>query len=231
MASDPVYPVVNDHFHGVVLKALLVHAARWDDETTEILRPIVDPRRSLHHEHLKDELTRLFGYGRPDIERVLDCTAQRATLVGWGTIRAKEIDQYHVPLPAGIEGIVGFRAVTMTIAWLTPVNPSHRMYRMAKLEGSPGGDKKFSLGVDNAKVQPSHNAVARGTVFHRRWEGANAVSFADNGNLLLNVSCKPAAGDMDADIMYGVAISMEVGRTFPSLSTKKSELVCALPCA
>jgi hypothetical protein len=89
------------------------------------------------------------------------------------------------------------------------------MYRMAKLEGSPGGDKKFSLGVDNAKAQPSHNAVARGTVFHRRWEGQNAVSFADNGNLLLNVSCKAAAGEMDADIMYGVAISIEVGQDVP----------------
>jgi hypothetical protein len=213
--SDPVYPAIDDHFHGVILKALLVHAARWDDETTEILRPLVDPDRSLHHEHVKDELTRLFGYGRPEIERVLDCTVQRATLVGWGTIRDKEIDQYRVPIPAGIEGIRGFRAVTVTIAWLTPVNLSHRMYRMAKLEGSPGGDKKFSLGVDNAKVQPSHNAVARGTVFHRRWEGENAVSFADNGNLLVNVSCKAAAGEMDADIMYGVAISIEVGQDIP----------------
>jgi hypothetical protein len=215
MPAEAIYPAVDDHFHGVILKALLVHAARWDDETTDILRPLVDPDRSLHHEHVKDELTRLFGYGQPEIERVLDCTAQRATLVGWGTIRAKEIDQYSVPIPAGIEGIVGFRAATVTIAWLTPVNLSHRMYRMAKLEGGPGGDKKFSLGVDNAKVQPSHNAVARGTVFHRRWEGEDAVAFADSGNLLLNVSCKPAAGEMDADIMYGVAISLEVGQDIP----------------
>jgi Subtilase family len=212
MPTDPAYPVVDDHFHGVILKALLVHAARWNDETTELLRPLVDPDGSMYHEHVKDELTRLFGYGRPEIERVLDCTAQRATLVGWGMIRDKEIDQYRVPIPAGLEGIRGFRAVTVTIAWLTPLNLGHRMYRMAKLEGSPGGDKSFSLGVDNAKMQPSHNAVARGTVFHRRWDGEKAVTFADNGDLLLNVSCKAAAGEMDADIMYCVAISVEVGQ-------------------
>jgi hypothetical protein len=212
MPTDPAYPVVDDRYHGVILKALLVHAARWDDETTDVLRPLVDPDGSMHHEHVKDELTRLFGYGRPEIERVLDCTMQRATLIGWGTIRDKEIDQYRVPIPAGLEGIRGFRAITVTIAWLTPLNLGHRMYRMAKLEGGPGGDKKFSLGVDNAKVQPSHNAVARGTVFHRRWEGEKAVSFADNGDLLLNVSCKAAAGEMDADVMYGVAISIEVGQ-------------------
>jgi hypothetical protein len=52
----------------------------------------------------------LLEYGRPEIERVLDCTAQRATLVGWGTIRDKEIDQYHVPIPPGLEGFRGFRA-------------------------------------------------------------------------------------------------------------------------
>jgi hypothetical protein len=212
MPADPAYPVVDDHYHGVILKALLVHAARWNEETTELIRLLVDPNKSLHHEHVKDELTRLFGYGRPEIERVLDCTVQRATLIGWGTIRDKEIDQYRVPLPAGLEGIRGFRAVTVTIAWLTPVNLSHRMYRMAKLEGSPGGDKNFSLGVDNAQVQPSHNAVVRGTVFHRRWEGEKAVSFTDNGDLLVNVSCKAAAGEMDADIMYGVTISVEVGQ-------------------
>jgi hypothetical protein len=86
---------------------------------------------------------------------------------------------------------------------------------MAKLEGGVGGDKNFSLGVDNAQVQPSHNAVARGTVFHRRWEGEKAVPFADHGNLLVNVSCKAAAGETDADIMYGVAISIEVGQDVP----------------
>lgn len=215
MPADPAYPVVDDHFHGVVLKALLVHAARWDDETTALLRPLVDPNGSMHHEHVKDELTRVFGYGRPVIERVLDCTVQQATLIGWGTIRDKEIDQYRVPIPTGLEGIRGFRAVTVTIAWLTPLNLGHRMYRMAKLEGSAGGDRKFSLGVDNAQVQPSHNAVARGTVFHRRWEGDNAVAFADNGNLLINVSCKAAAGEMDADIMYAIAVSIEVGQDVP----------------
>jgi hypothetical protein len=60
--------------------------------------------------------------------------------------------------------------------------------------------------VDNAKVQPSHNA---GTVFHRRWDGEKAVIFADNGDFLLNVSCKATAGEMEADIMYGVSISVE----------------------
>jgi hypothetical protein len=49
-------------------------------------------------------------------------------------------------------------------------------------------------------------------VFHRRWDGEKAVSFVDNDDLLLNVSCKASAGEMDADIMYGVAISIEVGQ-------------------
>lgn len=104
--ADPVYPAVNDEFHGVILKALLVHAARWDDETTEMLRPLIDPNGTLHHEHVKDELTRFLGYGRPEINRVLDCAAQRATLIGWGTIRDKETDQYRVPIPASLDDLL-----------------------------------------------------------------------------------------------------------------------------
>lgn len=215
MPSDQVHPAGDERFYGVLLKALLVHAARWDDETTEFLRPLLDPDGSMHHEHVKDELSRLFGYGRPQIERVLDCTAQRGTLVGWGTLRGDEADQYRVPLPTGLESIRGHRAVTVTVAWFTPVNLRHRTYRMAKLEGGPGGDKKYSLGVDNAQLQPSHNAVARGTVFHRRWEGRRAVSFVDGGDLLLDVSCKVAAGNLDCEIMYAVAISIEVGQDVP----------------
>ncbi|MDR3567883.1 MAG: S8 family peptidase [Syntrophobacteraceae bacterium] len=212
MPSDQVHPAIDDRFSAVILKTLLVHAARWDDQTTDLLRSLVNPSNFLHHEHVKAELTRMFGYGCADMQRVLDCTAKRATLVGWGMIRDKEVDQYRVPMPAELEGIRGFRAATITIAWLTPVNLKHRMYRMAKLEGGAGSDKKFSLGVENAKVQPSHHAVARGTVFHRRWEGEDAVAFADGGDLVFNVSCKAAAGELDDTIPYGVALSLEVGQ-------------------
>ena len=209
--SDPAYPEIEEAFHGVILKALLVHGAEWDDEAVEVLKGIIDPQGNLHHEHVKAEIARLLGYGRPNIDRVLDCAASRATLLGWGVIKDGEADRFRVPLPGGLQGIRGFRAVTITIGWITPLNPFHRMYRKAKLNGGPGADKKFSLGIDNAQTQPSHNAVGRGTIFHRRWEGTKAAPFVDNGDLVFDVSCKATAGDLDMEIPYGVALTIEVG--------------------
>ena len=101
----------------------------------------------------------------------------------------------------------------MTIAWLTPIAPSHRMYRLAKFKAGPGGDKKFSIGADNAKQQPSHNALSKGTVYHQRWEGKDAAEFVDNDHLLLDVTCLPAAGELDDSIDYAVVATLEVGQT------------------
>ena len=165
----------------------------------------------LFWEHEREELTRFLGYGRPDIQRVLDCAEIRATLVGWGSIRADEADQYRVPLPTGLEGVHGFRAISITVAWLTPLNLNHRMYRMAKLEAFPGSDKAFSLGVCHNKCQPPPNATGRSTIFHQRWEGTKAAPFIDGGDLVLNVSCKSAADGLDVGIPYGLAVTLEVG--------------------
>lgn len=212
LPEDPVHPQIDSAYHDVVLKALLVHSARWDAKTAVALKAIVNDGRNLHWEHERDEISRFLGFGCPDIDRVLDCAGNRATLVGWNTIHSRESDRFAVPLPAELEGKSGFRALSVTIAWLTPVTHSHRMYRLAKFKAHPGEDKSFSIGVDNAKQQPSHNALGKGTVYHQRWEGENAANFVNDGNLILDVSCSPAAGELDDSIRYAVVATLEVGQ-------------------
>ncbi|MGD0679423.1 MAG: S8 family serine peptidase [Polyangiaceae bacterium] len=204
MPSEAIHPRLDEEFAGVVLKTLLVHAARWDEDATETIKSVVNADGAMYHLHERDEISRIFGYGKPDIGRVLECTEKRATLVGWGTIQAGEASQFRVPLPPTLP-------VSVTIAWLTPINVNHRMYRMAKLEASPGGDDKLSLNVKPGKQQPSHIAVARGTVFHRCWDGTKAAEFVDDGYLVLDITCKATAGELDAEIPYGVAVTLEVG--------------------
>lgn len=188
----------------VVLKALTLHAARWDAAAADTLRRIV---RAGDHE--REELARLLGYGRPEIERVLACGDRRATLIRWGSLRDDQADEFRMPLPPNLEDVDGFRSVSITAAWLTPLNLAHRGYRIAKLEAGPGGDKNFSLNVSRSAEQPTHHAVGRGTVFHQRWEGTDAATFVDDGHLVLNVSCK-AAGALDEAIPYAVAVTLEV---------------------
>ena len=86
------------------------------------------------------------------------------------------------------------------------------MYRLAKFKAGPGGDKKFSIGVGNAKQQPSHNALGKGTIYHHRWEGEDAAEFVDDGNLVVDVTCSPAAGELDDAITYAVVATLEVGQ-------------------
>lgn len=212
LPDDPAHPEIDPAYHAVILKALLVHSARWDAEASDVLKAVVNDGRRLHWEHERDEISRFLGFGCPDIERVVDCAENRATLIGWNTIQSKETDRFAVPLPTELDGFAGFRALSVTIAWLTPITHSHRMYRLAKFKAGPGGDKSFSIGVGNAKQQPSHNALGKGTVYHHRWEGEDAAEFVDDGNLVLDVTCWPAAGELDDPITYAVVATLEVGQ-------------------
>ena len=211
LPDDPAHPAIDPAYHAVLLKSLLVHSARWDQATADALKEIVNENEKLHWEHERDEISRFLGFGCPEIDRVVDCAENRATLIGWNTIHAKETDRFQVPLPAELEGVAGFRALLVTIAWLTPITHSHRMYRLAKFKASPGGDKNFSIGVSNSKQQPSHNALGKGTVYHHRWEGEEAADFVNNGDLVLDVTCLPAAGELDEAISYAVVATLEVG--------------------
>ena len=91
------------------------------------------PQGQGQHVARRDDITRLLGYGVPKIDRVLDCTENRATLVGYGTIAPDSALLYRVPLPAALNGIRALRALTLTLAWLSPVNSRHQGYRMAAL--------------------------------------------------------------------------------------------------
>jgi hypothetical protein len=193
----------------VLLKALLVHGAQWG-AAGERLEATFGTGGRQHLRH-RDNLARFLGYGRPDIERVLDCTAERATLFGYGDIARDYQDEFDIPLPPSIEGSTKIRSLTTTLAWLTPVNARHQLYRSATLELFPNGDKAFSLAVERRKLQPNHNAVERGTVYHSVSEGEKAVAFLDNGFLRLRVTCRAQAGTLDELVPYGLVVSLETG--------------------
>ena len=211
LPADPAHPAIDTSYHSVLLKALLVHSARWHRATADALRRVINENGKLYWEHERDEIGRFLGFGCPDIDRVIDCAENRATLIGWGKIHAGQADRFRVPLPAELEGVAGFRALSVTIAWLTPITHEHRMYRLVKFKVTPGGNGNFSVGVSNSKSQPSHNAVGKGTVYHHCWEGEDAAEFVDGGDLVLDVTCSPTAGKVDDAIDYAVVASLEVG--------------------
>ena len=204
---DPLY-------YGVVIKALLVHRARWGKVGTQ-LESTYGPTGPGTHIARRDNISRVLGYGRPDIENALTCAANRATLVGHGKASAgRTAALFRVPLPRSLERVTEPRTITLTLAWFSPVNVRHRGYRRAKLEVAPN-DFKTSAGVTRSPAQPSDKSVPRGSLFHVRYEGDLAVPFVDNGHLSFRVFCREQGGPLDQHIRYGLAVTIESGEHVP----------------
>lgn len=197
-------------YQALVLRALLVHGATWGPKG-EMLDGFFQPQGSGQYVARRDDITRLLGFGVPDIERVLDCTENRATLLGFGTIAADSALLYRIPIPAGLDGQRAFRALTTTLAWFTPITVRHQGYRRAALDISPGTDEKYWIAEKRSPCQPTDKTIVRGSLFHERRTGEQATVFVDNGELLLRISCRATAGELNEEIPYPLAISFEVG--------------------
>lgn len=215
----------------LVLKALLVHGAQWGAKG-QMLDDTFQPQGTGSHFSRRDDIARLLGYGVPNIDRVLDCTENRATLLGVGSIAPESSLLYRVPLPDELDGVRALRAITITLGWFSPVNPRHQGYRMAALDVASGSDQKFWI-APLRSLQPTDKATARGTVFHERRTGEAASVFVDDGHLLLRLTCRAAAGNLADNVPYALAISMEVGveTGIPVYEQVRVRLAQAVPAA
>ncbi len=201
-------------FRAVVVKAMLVHRANWGSRAA-FLESLYGPHGRGKHVERRDNIARLLGHGFPDIEESLDCAPNRATLVGYGTIEAGESNVHRIPLPPSLEHVTEPRALTVTVAWFSPINPRHQAYRRAKLEVSALRDLKETAGVSRSSGQPSDKSVPRGTVSHTRYDGDEAVAFVDEGHVVFRVHCREQAGVLDQSIRYGIVVTIEAGEGIP----------------
>lgn len=196
-------------FISLVIKALLVHGAKQDNNArtaiTNALKTAGNSRK------IKEVIGRYLGYGPVDIERVLACTEQRATVIGYGKIRENEIHDYRFPLPPALSGSDVWRRMVVTLAWFSPVNSYHKNFREAKLEVVPMGNWNKSH-LKLTRQDADHNQVLRGTVQHEIVEGSEKIAaYQDGDNICLHIICKKdATANLDEDIPYGLAVTLEV---------------------
>jgi hypothetical protein len=200
-------------FYAVVVKALLVHRARWNGKA-DLLRDICGPQGSHRGAERSENVCRFMGFGVPNIEEALECAAHRATLVGFGSLGPDKSLLYRVPLPPSLERVREPRSLTVTVAWLSPVKSRHRSYRCVRIEAAPR-DPPQTFGVDRLSEQPMDHPVKRGTVFHEHFHGQKAVAFVDDGHLNLQLWRKEDAGGVDEEIAYGIAVTIEAGTSVP----------------
>jgi hypothetical protein len=183
------------------VKAALAHAARWatalafiDEASNEVLR-----RRT------RDAVARLIGYGLAHPSGALRCDDHRVTALAAGTIATDQAHTFRFPLPPSLAAQAVHRRLTLTLAWLTPVNPQHRAYRRAALAVLPTG-----VELIDQRLDVDLNGTRRGTLQHNVLEGARAVPYARGATIELAVSCRADAGALDEAVPYALIATLEV---------------------
>lgn len=187
----------------VVMKALLVHGASWGNAYGKFsaLKTISNSRK------FKRYASRFMGYGAADIERVLECTERRVTLIATDLITSNSALEYQYPLPPSLIDSRVARRLVITLAWMTPINPDYRNWRRAHLYYEPPKKKGF---LNPSRKEADGNQVKNGTVQHEIWEGRSASNYQEKNHLNIAVACRPDAGELEEPVPFGLAVTLEV---------------------
>jgi hypothetical protein len=191
----------SEDYDSVLLKALLVHSANWAGAKQVYESIFFDAQNS---RTLKDYIGRFLGYGMANLSKVMFCTDQRVTVLGMGELEDQEAHEFQFPLPPSLSAVTERRRLTITLAWLSPVNCARQNYRIAHLWFDPKNN------FAPARMCADHRAVTRGTVQHEVLEGVEAVDFQDGDMITIKVSCRADAGDIPNPVRYALVVTLEV---------------------
>lgn len=212
-AAARVYDVVEELRHAaggevieqappaVWIRTLLVHAADW------ARRDIVDDalKTSENTRQYREYVTRVLGYGEMDVSRLAQCTDHRVTVLGGGELDDDHAHVHRFPLPPSLAGKTGWRRLTITLTYFSPVNPFHRSWRRAQIWFNPPTDR---LAIK--RTQADWQAAQRGTLQHEILEGDKADAYVDGASLKIKVSCRAEGGVLVAPVPYALAVTLEV---------------------
>jgi hypothetical protein len=191
-----------DDFDAVLLKAALAHAARWGNA-----RSVIDAtQEDLQRIRSRAAVARLVGYGLSGPLSPLDCNEHRVTVFTAGSLVDGKEDVFRLPLPASLASSTTRRRISLTLAWLTPINPAHRHYRRAALKLGAEGYSGFLGKRSDAEI----NLASRGTLQHEVFESERATPFASGSAIELLVSCRADAGSLEGSVPYALFATMEI---------------------
>jgi hypothetical protein len=200
--DDKGLAVLGDDYAAIALKALMVHCASWGTDAQQVLENALD----LGGHGRRFQLSRFLGYGALEPDRLVGCAPHRATMLGVGTVGERETRTFHVPLPSGLSSQNAWRRLSITLAWLSPVNFRSQRYRRARVWFEP---PQQELQVE--RQQADHNAVRRGTIQHEVLEGSQAAVYATDAEMQIVVACAADAGQLVEEIPFALAVTIEVG--------------------
>lgn len=214
----------------VLLKALIVHPARWPRDVAGLIKSTLGPRGKGQASRQKDNIRRFVGFGCVDASDAVACAADRATFFATGSLGRDRNVTVDVPVPLAMGGKARPHSLSATLAWFTPVTPGRKSYRSCRLKIlDPISLEKLQVNFHG--WQPDGNQTNRGTVFSRCWEGEKAPVVTTNMTIPLVIQRDPDQGTpIDEPVVFGLAITLsmpgEVGlydevyaRVMPKLRT------------
>ena len=111
----------------VLTKALLAHSSKWGSALSTYEATL---KNAANRRTFREYVGRFLGYGEASIERVMSCTEERVTVLGYGELNDGEGAVFSLPLPPSLSAIGDPRRLTITLAWLSPINSRRQAYRV-----------------------------------------------------------------------------------------------------
>ena len=190
-------------YAALLINAMLVHGAEWGELFEKFNTALGNPPRAT------DYMYRFFGYGKPNIEKAVECAKNRITLIGYGELKDGQAHLFDLPLPFeefSREKIL--RRLTATMASFCPIMPARQAYRSAQLWFSIEGAKKHLI---DKRINADWTAVKRGSLQHEVFENNRIVVWGDDDGIQLKVNCANVADDnFTGSVPYGLMVSFEV---------------------
>lgn len=188
----------------LLIKAMLIHGAEWGELNNIFSKALGFTNRK----YSPDYLHKFLGYGVPNIDRSIECTKNRISLIGYGELKNGEAHIYDLPLPFDFNREKILRRLTATLTYFTPIIPTRQKYRAAQLWYTLEGGKKKLL--DN-RIGIDWQAAVRGTVQHEIFENDDIVVWGEDDLIQLKVHCRgDAVDEFEGTVPYALMVSFEI---------------------
>ena len=100
----------------MLLKALLIHPARWPREVSQLIKATVGPWGQGQASKQKDNIRRFIGFGCVDADDAVACASDRATFFVSGRLPPERTITVAVPVPLAIGGKAQPHSLSATLA-------------------------------------------------------------------------------------------------------------------